>query len=100
MGATFSSRRYEGALSREAIEARWKEDVAGSLFESGHSYSGDIGMLGAKIAKWVDKDFDSLFKAEDWLVANHEKYEPAIAVSYIESTTKAKMWVIGGWCSS
>jgi phage gp16-like protein len=102
MGASFDSREYDYSLGKEKIEKLWETEVESSLHESGHSYSGGIGMLGSTIAPWQDKD-DSYIKltrqeAFDFISDNHQKWDCAMAVSFFHEGKKK--WLIGGWCSS
>lgn len=80
------------------IKESWKNQVEQSLHEDGHSYSGEIGMLGTTVARWHDLNFPTSDGAYEYIETHHEKWEPAIAVSYQEEGEK--WWLIGGWCSS
>ena len=97
MGANFCARAYPDG-EKELIIERWGSAVEQSLHEDGHSYSGDIGMLGRSVARWYDKDFADREEAYEFLSEEHEKWDPALAVSFIENGDKC--WLIGGWCSS
>jgi hypothetical protein len=55
-------------------------------------------MLGRDIAKFADEKLADKRAAYDYLAKHHEKWEPAIAVSFMEG--RNKRWLIGGWCSS
>jgi hypothetical protein len=81
MGGCLNSRAFFNP-DREKIKKKWAQLVEDSLYERGHSYSGDIGMLGYNIAAWHDKKFSSRREAENWLANNHEKWQPGIAVSF------------------
>jgi hypothetical protein len=96
MGACFNSRVFS-TDDREAITRSWDNAVEQSLYEDGHSYSGEIGMLRGSI-QWVDKELENEDTAEDYVVDHHEKWEPAMAVSFTLDGKKA--WLVGGWCSS
>ena len=101
MGASTSFRTYKNSLGIPKIKELWKADVEQSLYESGHQYSGEIGMLGTKIAKWHEPAFegdDAENQAYTFIEEHHEKWQPAIAVSYIKNGEK--YWLIGGWGSS
>jgi hypothetical protein len=54
-------------------------------------------MLGTKIAKWIDQD-KTRDDAYEYIETYHQKWNPAIAVSFI--LNNEKYWVIGGVCSS
>lgn len=98
MGANFNTRSVPDSVGQDEIKRRWADAVGESLYQDGHSYSGEIGMLGSSLPVWEDKQLPSKEEAKEWLVENHEKWEPAIAVSYIDN--EEKHWLIGGWCSS
>jgi hypothetical protein len=82
MGGCFDTRTYK-INDRKKIEKEWAEAVSCSRSESGESYSGAIGMLGPKIGKWHDRQFDTKRQAEEWLSEHHaDKWGPAFAVSF------------------
>jgi fatty acid-binding protein DegV len=97
MGASTSFRIYKASLGINAIKKLWMADVEQSLFEDGHSYSGEIGMLGPEIANWFDQD-KTREEAYEFITSNHTKWRSAWAVSFI--LNDEKYWVIGGWCAS
>lgn len=96
MGASNSYRNFPDSLERSGIQKKWNEAVDDSLHEDGHSYSGEIGMLGKKI-KWHDKEFASEDEASDFIDDKHEKGDDPMAVSYSKEDG-SKWWLIGGWC--
>ena len=101
MGANTSFRTFPDSLGKDEIKRRWADAVDMSLHEDGHSYSGEIGMLGPKIAQWYEPAFegaDAFNQADEFICEKHEKWRPAMAVAYIRNGIK--MWLIGGWCSS
>ena len=98
MGANTSFRNYPDSLGHDKIKELWKNDVEMSLHEDGHSYSGEIGMLGTKIASWIDLN-KSQEKAYEYIETYHQKWNPALAVSFV-GVKGDKYWLIGGWCSS
>ena len=99
MGACFNSVSYDGVvLTRKAVEKLWDNDVKESLHNSGHHYSGGIGMLGSGV-NWVEKVFPTEREAHDYLADNQQKWSKAMGVKYI-GENGAKMYLIGGWCSS
>ena len=69
-----------------------------SLYQDGHSYSGEIGMLIGPI-DWQDKEFGSWREAEKYLAETQDKFDGPMAVSFV-TTEGVKGWIIGGWCSS
>lgn len=97
MGANLQVHTIKDSLGRERITEMWNAAVEESLYEDGHSYSGGIGMLEGPIT-WVDKNFSSYEEAEEYIDENHEKWDPAMAVSYTRDDG-VKFWAIGGWCS-
>jgi len=92
MGAEFNYRHY-GDRDAAKVLIKWRRDVDNDLYEYGRSYSGSIGMLGADI-QWRDEKFQTLAECEKFLMDNHEKWQPPLAVGYADG------WVVGGWCSS
>lgn len=98
MGASTSYRVFDDKLGKAKIEELWKSLVEQSLHDDGHSYSGEIGMLGTRIGQWYDKQFTKRNDVYDFIDENHEKWRPAMAVSCVENGKK--LWIIGGWCAS
>ena len=92
MGSNLSTRTYSDKLGMRAIAEQWSIDVENSRFEDGVSYSGEIGMLGPNISKWHDLNFKSEAEAEEWLSENHDKWDSAIAVSFIQQV-KTKEYI-------
>lgn len=84
MGAELSTRLFNTS-DRNLIKEQWANIVAQSLHEDGSSYSGNIGMLGKDIAVWHDLR-GSREDAENYIEDHQEKWEPAIAVSYLKPT--------------
>ena len=82
MGSNFDTRVYLDKLGQAKIADQWAIEVESSRFESGVSYSGEIGMLGPNIAKWHDLKFQTETEADNWLSANHDKGDYAVAVSF------------------
>jgi hypothetical protein len=81
MGANMDCRTFR-MNDRKKIEKEWASKVEDSRHEDGTSYSGCIGMLGTKIAKWHDLKLASENKAHEYISEHQEKWEPAIAVSF------------------
>lgn len=101
MGASTSFRRFKADLGLDKIKQLWTAAVEQSLYEDGHQYSGEIGMLGSKVAQWHEPAFEgpeAENQAYTFIEEHHEKWRPAIAVSFIKNGEK--YWLIGGWCSS
>jgi hypothetical protein len=97
MGASTDFRRYKASLGQDTIKKLWDGAVAQSRYEDGHSYSGQIGMLGG-IRSWNDLNLPDMAAADEYISENHEKWQAAMAVSYTDKGEK--YWLIGGWCSS
>lgn len=97
MGASTSFRKYKADLGLTEIKRLWAEAVEQSLYEDGHSYSGEIGMLGSEVDSWNDLEYSEP-DAYAFIEDRHQKWNPAIAVSYLAKGVK--YWLIGGWCSS
>ena len=94
MGASFNAYTFDLSKGIDKIKEVWNEGVEQSLYESGHNYSGDIGMLGKgfEVQTTIAEDAD---EAREYIVENQEKWNGAMAVK-----TKDNKIVIGGWCSS
>ena len=98
MGANLNTYQFPATYDKKTIQEKWNHAVDMSLHEDGHSYSGEIGMLGKKI-DWNDyKVFKNQDEAEDYIANNQEKFDNAIAVRFV--STGNDYWLIGGWCSS
>ncbi len=98
MGADFNSHSFKDSIGRDAITKAWIAEVDTSLYESGHNYSGGVGMLGHSI-EWIEMPpCENRDTAQEWLMDKHQKWDGAMAVSYHENGEK--FWLIGGWCSS
>jgi hypothetical protein len=78
MGASFVSRTVPGTLTKNQLEEKFREIQADAAHEDGNSYSGQLNMCrGLKV---VNKTFDSVRLAEEWLDENCQKWECAQAV--------------------
>lgn len=98
MGASLSTVSFSFNLSKEKISKQWAKMVKEDLYAHGHQYSGSIGMLGSHISSWYDRAFKDQREAHEFIASSHDKWDPAIAVSYLEK--RSKKWLVGGWCSS
>ena len=98
MGANTDFRHYPDTLDKTTILKQWGAACEESRYESGHSYSGAIGMLNG-VPTFEDKEFLTEREADDYIADNHEKWRAPMAVSY-KDKGGAKWWLIGGWCSS
>ena len=98
MGASTSFRAYKASVGIDEIKELWKDAVAQSCYESGHSYSGEIGMLGPNIKTWRDLNFGDRNVADEYICDHHQKWDGAMAVTFFHRGEK--YWLIGGWCSS
>ena len=102
MGACIDYRIYINA-TKEAAEKRFHEMQEQSALEDGQSYSGSIGVMPGGV-HWANKTCTSADDALDYITNNHEKWEQAMGVPYVQVDEKAepqetKGFVIGGWCS-
>ena len=88
MGAS-SDYRVFNHNDKSKIKSDWDASVDQSRNEDGCSYSGQIGMLGS-IGSWEDKKFATKEQATDWLLDNHEKWDNAMAVSFLLEAKKDK----------
>jgi len=91
MGASFSYRIYENMSIDKAMK-EWSKEVDDSLYESGHSYSGEIGMLQGTVV--VKPKIDKLEDAITYIEDHHQKWDSGMCVPISNGC------VIGGWCSS
>lgn len=73
---------------KKKIQKEFDEAVEESLMEDGHSYSGEIGMLGRSNIKWKVKVHDTLGEAEVYLSEHHYKGLPAWGVPYYLPSTR------------
>ncbi len=96
MGANLVSISFADA-PRSQIVADWQARVQESLHESGHSYSGEIGMFGGMQIVWKDLNLASRDDADTLLDEKHEKWNAPWAVSYTHNGKKR--WLVGGWVS-
>jgi hypothetical protein len=87
MGANFDYRIYRTADRAEAAR-QWDEAVRESEVEDGMSYSGCIGMLRGK-ATWKDLKLADEDAAWEYLEEHHQKWSPALAVSFRASDPEA-----------
>jgi len=104
MGACLNTHSYKYDLGKPEILKLWKQAVETSQWESGHSYSGCIGMLHGD-PEFHDLNLKSEDEANMHITENHEKWLKPLAVSYNETQENGwyppgKYWMIGGWCSS
>lgn len=97
MGAALDYRTYK-TDDRKAIKRKFSEACDDARHESGHGgYTGTIAEMNG-VGKWRDREFATVNEAADFLDEHHEKWEPAMAVSFklSDGTTG---WVVGGLCS-
>jgi hypothetical protein len=99
MGACFNTRSFSAERTKQEVATLWREAVEDSQYESGHSYSGCIGMLGCDI-DWRGNlpIFKSVDDAAEYIEDNHEKWDGPMAVKFMSEGKE--YWMIGGWCSS
>jgi superfamily II helicase len=74
---------------KSKIELEWNSEVEQSKREDGCSYSGQIGMLGS-IGSWEDKKFITQEQAGEALFELHDKWDDALAVSFLLEAKKDK----------
>ncbi len=96
MGASVDTRTIKDA-SREDLKKLFENATEEARYNNGNSgYTGTIAEM-SSIGSFVDKEYDSAFEAEDYIVDNHDKWDQAMAVSYLRKGQKC--WLVGGWCS-
>jgi hypothetical protein len=96
MGANFQTMKVQGDADRAAVTAKFVAAQEQDRYENGHSYSGGIGM--ADGLEFRDETFKTVREARDWLDANAQKWEEALAVR-VEGE-EGKCWLIGAVCAS
>ena len=97
MGATTDFRVYKIA-DIVGVKAKFREACEEARYQYGHGgYTGTIAEMSG-VGKVKDLLLPTAQEAEDYVVDNHDKWEPAMAVSFkLEDGTFG--WVVGGWCS-
>lgn len=99
MGANFVDFVAGGTEAR--VRKVFAEAQEQSWYESGHSYSGEIGMASGIEFPKVEP-FASEKAAREWLEDHCEKWEAALAVRIPSAGRKGHRhwWLIGAWCAS
>ena len=59
MGGDLDTRTYKKELTKEQVENEFSRDQQDSAYESGHSYSGQIGVMPHGI-DWLTQTFKTL----------------------------------------
>ena len=72
---------------KSKIKLEWDAEVEQSRRDDGNQYSGQIGMHGP-IGGWKDLKFSTQEQAGEWLFDNHDKWEDALAVSFLLEAKK------------
>lgn len=114
MGANTDFREYyhkpnpdtrKRKLNKDIVEKLFGQDQQDSAYESGHSYSGCIGVMPSGI-KWVG-NYKTEEEARTYIEDNHEKWNEAMGASFDKSRLYGKRiskkwsgYIVGGWCSS
>ena len=93
MGGSTDFRTYDKELTKEQVEEKFSGDQESSAYESGHAYSGQIGVM-PKGIDWLTEKFKTNSEAEDYITDEHDKWDKAFGVRTEEG------YVVGGWCSS
>lgn len=93
MGGNLDTRTYDVELSKSEVEKNFESDQQASAYESGHSYSGQIGVMPHGI-EWKSQTFKTRTEAEEYICENHRKWDKAFGVK------TDTIWIVGGWCSS
>jgi len=67
----------------DKIRAIFAHHCEDARFEDGNSsYSGSIGQFNGFVTRRIDRPFDSEDEARKWILKNHEKWTPALAVRF------------------
>lgn len=97
MGANFNYKCFKGSESKASLLETWNTIIEDSLHFDGHDpYSGGFGTMGKGIDEFI-KGTRTLQEAEEYLMDNHSKWTPALAVEFQEDNKSG--WIIGGWCA-
>jgi hypothetical protein len=96
MGACFVTMTANG--DRDTVKMQFEREQDNDRYENGHSYSGGLGM--ASGLTFVPKTFATEKEAYEWLCANAQKWEDALAVKITGTDAGTDNWLIGAWCSS
>lgn len=97
MGCNFVTLRFPGDLTRDALRKAFEGKQADSRYESGHSYSGEIGM--ATGLAFDDRTFADFDTAEEYLDGAAPKWGDAVAVT-VQKPNGKRTWVVGANCAS
>lgn len=83
MGAHDSYITYKDS-DREKVKQAFLADQKDAIHEDGAGpYSGTIATMRGGIGQWYDKKFPTQQEAVDFMLEQHQKWEPAVAVSYL-----------------
>jgi len=94
MGGSLDTRTYAKELSFKQVEEKFDGDQEDSAYESGHRYSGQIGVMPHGI-NWITSiSLKTNAEAEEYITENHDKWDKAFGLRTEEG------YVVGGWCSS
>jgi len=97
VGATTDFRVYKIA-DKKTVKAKFSEACEHARYESGHGgYSGTIAEMHG-VGKWMNMLLPGIDEAEDYIMNHHEKWEDAMAISFMLADGTFG-WVVGGWCS-
>lgn len=96
MGATTDFRTYK-TDDTAVVKKKFASACEDARYEDGHGgYTGTIAEMSG-VKTWKDLRLDSRDEAEDYIDENHDKWDDAMAVSYV--VDGAVHWIVGGWCS-
>jgi len=83
VGAHSSYVTYKDS-DREKVKKSFLADQKEAVYEDGAGpYSGTIATMRGGISQWYDKKFATEQEAVDFMLDQHEKWGPAVAVSYL-----------------
>jgi hypothetical protein len=83
MGAHSSYLTYKDS-DREKVKKAFLADQQEAVYEDGAGpYSGTIATMRGGIGQWYDKKFPAEDAAVDFMLEMHQKWDPAVAVSYL-----------------
>lgn len=82
---------FRGSVAKQA-ETLWK------YFDSHIGYGGTLGFYGARYSRINVTGLKSEKSAVQWLATHHEKWTPALSITF--GVGQRKKTMIGGWASS
>lgn len=97
MGAHGEVLRFDGKLTPEQLKAEWASRCDQYLHEQGHDpYNGTISTMGHGVDVYVNKTFDSVREAEEWVFNTHQKWNNGVAIRARNIVRERQQWTYDG----